>query len=266
MQDETLQTTDVEISLKDLMDFIKGNWKRIVLCGIAGLLLSSAYVILAPKEYGAIWQMEMAQVSNSNKLSNREEPDALIERLRFSTTYPVKVQQQCGMPNDKDIGDYLSKKLEAQVIRSLPKVVQFKYRANSPAQAKQCAEALVMMVVEQQRGLIEQSLTDSKVQLTRYQQSLAEEQRQLEKMSKSELGFGYLARLDKLAGLRTRIDALQEDISLDQMHPAKLIFPIYVPNKPISPKVGLVVPLGILLGLMLGLLYALGREVWRKSA
>ena len=66
MQDETLQTTDVEISLKDLVDFIKGNWKRVVLCGIAGLLFSSAYVILAPKEYGAIWQMEMAQVSNSS--------------------------------------------------------------------------------------------------------------------------------------------------------------------------------------------------------
>jgi LPS O-antigen subunit length determinant protein (WzzB/FepE family) len=263
MQDETLQTAGGEISLKDLVDFFKGNWHRILFYGVAGLLLSLAYVALSPKEYGAIWQMQMAQVSNNNP-SNIEEPVALIERLRFSTAYPVEVQQKCGMPNDQDIGDYLNKKLEVQVIKNLSKVVQFKYRSNSPVQAKQCAETIMTMVLVQQRSLIEQGFAGRKMLLAQYQKSLAEEQRQLEKMKKSELGFGYLARLDKLSGLRTRIDTLQEEISLSQMHPTQLIAPIYVPSKPISPKIELVLLLGISFGLILGVLYALGREICFK--
>jgi len=263
MQDETLQV--LEISLNDLVDFIKSNWKRIVLFGIVGLLLSSAYVVLAPREYGAIWQMVMAQLSNNNNLSNSENPVALIERLRFPTTYPVEVQQQCGMQHDKDIGDYLNQRLEVQVINNLPNAVQFKYRANSQAQAKQCAEALVMMVVQQQQGLIESQLTVSKIQLARYQKSLAEEKRNFEKMNNDIIGFAYLARIERLTFLRERIDALQTDIFLDQNYPAKLTAPIYASSKPIAPKVRLVLMLGILFGLMLGLLYVLGREVCKAA-
>lgn len=102
--------------------------------------------------------------------------------------------------------------------------------------------------------------------MLQYQQALREEQQQLDKIKKSELDyFAYLAKLDKLSWLRTRIDVLQEEVLLSQLHPAKLIAPIYVPNKPVSLKVGLVLRLGLALGLMLGLLYTLGREGWRKN-
>lgn len=262
MQNENPQTAGDEISLKDIADFLKCNWKLIVLCGVAGLLISSAYVILAPKNYEARWQMQMAQFNNGNS----EEPIALIERLRSSSTYPVEVQQHCGMPENGEFGDYLNKKLEVQVIKNLTKAVQFKFRSTKPAQAKQCAEAIVTMVMAQQRSLIEESLAGRQTQLAQYQLALTEEQRQLEKIKKSELGFGYLARLDKLSWLRTRIDALQEEALLSQMHPAKLIAPIYAPSKPISRNAGLALLLGMSLGLMLGVLYALGREGWRKAA
>ena len=280
MQDETLQTVGEEISLKDMMHSFKRNWKRVVFCGVAGLLLSSAYVIVAPREYGAIWQMKMAQInnnnnnnnnnsnsnSNSNGLGNIEEPAALIERLRFSTAYPGEVQQQCGMRNDEEVGAYLNKKLEVQAIKNLTKLAQFKYLADSPAQAKQCAEAIVTMIMVQQRSLIEESLAGRQAQLNNYQAALTEEQRKLEKKEKSELViFNYLAKRDRLSWLRSRIDALQEEALLSQMHPSKLIAPISVSSKPISPKVGLGLLLGISLGLMLGVLYALGREVWRKT-
>ena len=276
MQDETLQTAGEEISLKDIVHFFKRNWKRIVFCGVAGLLLSSAYVIVAPREYGAIWQMKMAQInnninsnnnnSNSNGLGNIEEPAALIERLRFSTAYPGEVQQQCGMRNDEEVGAYLNKKLEVQAIKNLTELAQFKYLADSPAQAKQCAEAIVTMIMVQQRSLIEESLAGRQAQLNNYQAALTEEQRKLEKKEKSELViFNYLAKRDRLSWLRSRIDALQEEALLSQMHPSKLIAPISVSSKPISPKVGLGLLLGISLGLMLGVLYALGREVWRKT-
>lgn len=277
MPNELLQRTNGEISMKDIAKFIKCNLKLIVGCGIAALLISTAYVILAPNQYEARWQMQMAQFSNSNSNSiiinnsnsnnNSEEPAALVERLRSPTAYTTEVQQHCGMPANGEFGDYLDKRLEVQIIKNITTAVGMKFRGVSPVQVKQCAESIVSMIITQQRNLIEERLAGSQTQLVKYQQTLAEEQRLLEKMNKSETGsLDFLARLDKLRWLRSRIDELQEESLLSRMHPAKLISPIYMPSKPITPKVGLVLPSGILMGLMLGIIFALGREVWRKMA
>lgn len=252
------------------MVFLKRNQKVIALFGIVGLLISSAYVIQTPKVYEAGWQMQMAQFSKSNSSSssdsNSEEPAALVQRLRSPTTYSIEVQQDCGIPENEESGEYLNKKLEVQTIKESRSAVQFKFRAPSPAQAKQCADAVVKMIKAQQRSLIEERFAGRQPQLAQYQLALVEEQQQLEKIKKSELGnFGYLAKLDKLSWLRTRIDALQEEALLSQMYPAKLIAPIYVPSKPVSGKARLQLLLGIVLGLMLGVLYAFGREAWRKA-
>lgn len=278
MPNELLQRTNGEISMKDIAKFIKCNLKLIVGCGIAALLISTAYVILAPNQYEARWQMQMAQFSNSNSNSiiinnnsnsnnNSEEPAALVERLRSPTAYTTEVQQHCGMPANGEFGDYLDKRLEVQTIKNITTAVGMKFRGVSPVQVKQCAESIVSMIIAQQRNLIEERLAGSQTQLVKYQQTLAEEQRLLEKMNKPETGsLDFLARLDKLRWLRSRIDELQEESLLSRMHPAKLISPIYMPSKPITPKVGLVLPSGILMGLMLGIMFALGREVWRKMA
>lgn len=96
-------------------------------------------------------------------------------------------------------------------------------------------EAIVAMIVVQQRSL------------------------------KAEIGnFGYFAKLDKLSWLRTRIDALREEVLLSQMYPAKLASPVHVPSKAVSPRRGLAILLGVFLGRTLGLLYSLGRDGWRK--
>lgn len=270
MQNENLQAASDEISLKDIVDFLKRNQRLIVLCGFAGLLFSTAYVLLLPKKYEARWQIQMAQFINSssnNSFSNSEEPAALIHRLRFPSSYPVAVQQSCGMPNDVKFGDYLGGALEAQVIKDVAMTVEMKFHAHSDTQARQCAEAIMAMIVAQQRGLIEEHLAGRQEQLRLYQQALREEQQQLESIKKSELGnFGYWAKLDKLSWLRTRIDALQEEALLSQLHPAKLVAPIYVPSKPVSPAVGLLLLLGVALGLMFGVLYALVRNGWRRVA
>ena len=268
MQDEKLQTAGEEISLKDIVDFLKGNWKRIALLGMVGLLSSAAYIALTPapeKKFEATWQMQMAQFSNSNS----EEPAALIQRLRSPTAYPVEVQRTCGMPEDGEFSDYLGGKLEIHPTKDVPTAVDMKLYAANPAQAKQCAEAIATMIMAQQRSLIEERTADRQAQLVKYQQSLAEEQRQMEMNKKFELGnLSYLAKLDKLSWLRGKIDTLQEEVSLLQKHPTKLIAPIYVPSKPIPTpsKTVKVLLFSTLFGLLLGVLYALGREAWRKAA
>lgn len=263
MTEENQQKASDEIKLTDMVNFFKRNQRQIVFFGLAGLLLSTAYVLLTPKKYEARWQMQIAQLANVNI----EEPAALIQRLRISSSYPGAVRRSCGMPEDGDFGDYLGGALVPQAIPNLPAAVEMKFRAPSVMQAKQCAEAIVPMIMAQQHDFIEDRLSGRKPQLMQYQQTLREEMQQLEQKKNLELGIAtYLTRHDQLSWLRGRIDVLREETLLSQLHPAKLTAPIFVSKNPVSPRVGLVLLLGLSLGLMVGVLYSLGREEWCRAS
>jgi len=271
MQNEIQQTSTDGGGLGDIAGFFKRNRKPIALCGLAGMLLSVIYVVLTPNSYEAQWELQMAQFVSSNdkniSVNNSEDPAALVHRLRAPTVFRLEVRESCGIHEDGNYRDYLNGVLKVAVVKSVPNIVEMKVRASSPDQANKCAEAVTAMVAAHQNSLIEEYLSGRKWQLTEYQRTLAEEQRQLNSLKKTEIGnFGYLAKLDKLSWLQARIDALQEEINLTRLHPTKLIASIYVPNKPVSPKPALVLPLGTVLGLILGVLYSSGREWWRKTA
>jgi len=258
MQNEMQQSTEDEINLKDIIEFFRRNMKLIGVCGVAGLLLATAYISLAPKRYEAQWQVQMA--------SGSEDPAALMQRLRSRTMYPIETRQNCAISAGADLGEYLNGQIKVDAVKGIGNAVELKVRALSADQAMKCAESITKMIVVQQSALINERLAGRQDQLAQYRQSLKVEQQQLEGLRKSDIGnFGYLARLDKLSWLRTRIDALEEEAMLSQLHPTKLLAPIYVASNPVSPRVNLLLELGLGFGLFMGLLFTLSREVWRKA-
>jgi LPS O-antigen subunit length determinant protein (WzzB/FepE family) len=276
MQNNELNKANSEISAKDLVAFVTRNFRLIAIGGLTGLLLSAAYVQLVPGKYEARVLLRMAQFANSNNntngsgndnsLTNIEEPAALIQRLRYSTAYPVAVQQSCRVREDEERGEYLGDLLDVRGVKNVPNAVEMRIYVASPDLATKCAETIVGMIAEQQNSLINDRLAGRQEQLQQYQQDLREEQKRIGKDGKSELAeLGYLAKLDRLSWLRTRIDGLTEEALLSQKHPAKLAIPIMVSSKPVSPKTYQLLLLGTLLGVMLGLLYALGREGWGRA-
>lgn len=253
-----------EVSLKDIVSSFRQEWKMIAFSGVMGLLLSAIYVSLIPEKYEAIWQIQMARFG----VVNSEEPTMLIQRLRLPTAYPVEVRRSCGVSEDEVLGDYLGGKLEIQPTLNIPTSVDMKFYAASSVQAKQCAEAIVVMLVEQQRDLAEaqRSLATSEKKITKYQRELAEELQQLEKIKNPALAsVAYLTRLDQIAWLRHKIREEREDVLPVRIVPARLMAPIYVPGKPVPSKVQQVLLLGVLLGLLLGMLYALGKDGWSRQ-
>lgn len=260
MQNGEPQITRATISLKDMAGFFKRNKWPIVLGAFAGLLFAAAYVVITPKKYEARGQLQMAFFG-----ANAEEPAALIQRLRYPTTYPLAVQQSCGMPQDGEFGDYLSGALEIQGIKNVANAVEMKVRASSADRAKKCAEAVAAMIVVQQRNMIEERLAGRHEQLIEAQKALQREMQLFDSLKRSENGsIRHLAKLERIGALNARIDALQDEALMAQKHPAKLTVPFAASSHPVSPRVRSLLSLGILLGLMCGVLYALGREGWRK--
>ncbi len=262
-----MQATTDQITAREVARFFYRNRNYILTAVALGFLVAIIIVVVTPKSFEAKWQMNMAQVVvNNSSNSNSEEPAALIQRLRSNLTYPSEVLDVCDKSGEDEIEGYLGKSLQVQTVKNVPNAAEFKLRATSVEQVKACSNAIVAMVIAQQREIINERLAGKQEQLAQYQQSLKDEMRQLERLKKTELGnFGYLAMLDKLTWLRARIDGLQEELFLSQKYPAKLNVPIQVSRKPVSPNVPLVLVLGLLLGVMTGLLYAIGREGWHKQ-
>jgi uncharacterized protein involved in exopolysaccharide biosynthesis len=85
------QIYDSGISFLDIFIFLKRSYKLIALMGILGVAVSFIYILILPKQYQAIAQIQMAQITVSknskSSLINIEEPASLISRLSYPTSY-----------------------------------------------------------------------------------------------------------------------------------------------------------------------------------
>ncbi len=61
---------EAEISLLDILRFLKGAYKTILIVGAIGLAVSIAHLALTPKQYEAIAQIFMTQISTVNNNLN----------------------------------------------------------------------------------------------------------------------------------------------------------------------------------------------------
>ena len=59
-----------EISLLDILRFLKSAWRTIAIAGLVGIALSVAYLVITPKQYEATAQIAMAQIGAANNNNN----------------------------------------------------------------------------------------------------------------------------------------------------------------------------------------------------
>jgi len=266
MQSEFDKENAKEIGLRDIVDFLAQHYRRILLVTAVVLALAFAYALTAPKKFEAVFMLQMARVPKADSAPVVvESPARLGERMRRAATYSKAALDACGMGGRDSIGEYLGGMVKFGLVKSIVEAAEVKVRGSSPESSRQCAEALVAMIRQQQQSLIADQLLGKKEQLAGYQKEMAAELQQMETLKKSQLSnLGYLAKLEKLSWLRGRIDLLQEELMLESMHPAALMMPMSVTTHPVSPNTRLIMLLGLLAGLMLGTFAALIPVAWRK--
>ncbi|GAB1232703.1 Wzz/FepE/Etk N-terminal domain-containing protein [Ferrigenium sp. UT5] len=248
-----------EISLWDIIDFFRNNAGLIAAVTVAVFLLAVAYVQFAPKKYEASSVVQMAKF----KGLDIETPSALGERLRHAASYSSTALTECGIANPDAVGDYLGGMIKTSTLKTLPDTLDLRVRTATPARAKQCLESVVGLIGKQQYDMVEEQLQGGNLQLAGYRQSLADEMHQLERVRKTDVAnIAYLARLDQLSALRSRIDELESRNALAHASPTKLAVPISTSGSPVSPRVKLSLLIGLLLGIALGIALALAKTAW----
>lgn len=272
MQEMTRVPPESAYGLKSLVEFaVQSKW-FILFWGVLGLLLSIGYLYFAPKVYESKSQIRMAKfvssISEGEKTStigrryvNSETIATLMQRLRYVSTYPDGVLKHCGMEKTAVQADYLGGALQARPISGMENNLELIFRGGSPELAKECMEAVVSMIAEQQSQLIEDSVAGVRDLLKEYNEELRMV-RSEEKKTKGEWRGTSLGGDDRAESLVEKIDGLREELVLAQKQPTKLLAPIVSSPTPASPVPARTIMLGIGLGLIFGLVLAWIKKEW----
>ncbi len=268
--------SETEISLLDILRFLKDAYKTILVFGVLGITLSIAYLAITPKQYEATAQIVMAQISaannnnNNNNMSplgiNIEEPALLIARLAMPTSFTAQEIAACGFEGRPEAGAALAKAIKVVLPKGIANVVELKTVGQSPQLAMQCAAAMFEFIKTTQNQLVIPYIEEAKLKLADDERRLANAKDMVAKADKSGsvMSAAYLSTRDEIRFLLDQITAIKSVISSNQNRATRLVTAIYSSDTPIAPKKRNILAAGLLGGLFLGLLIALGRKVIAK--
>ena len=267
--------TEAEISLIDILRFLKDVYKTIFIAGLAGLIVSVAYIYVIPNRYEATAQIAMAQIgvannnnnNNNNNLNplgiNIEEPALLIARFSSPTSFNSEEITACGFEDKPDSAAALAKAIKLVPVKGVMNMVELKTFGASPDAAKTCANAIFDLAKKTQAQIIAPYIKEAKSKLAENEERINGAK---ELMSRSDKGgaamsAAYLLSRDEIRYLLNEISGLKNILTSDQDRATRLVAPIYVSDVPISPKKGIALAAGLFSGLFLGLMVALARQM-----
>lgn len=260
---------ELEISLVEILCFLKGAYKTILILGVTGLAIAAAYLAVTPRQYEAVAQIAMAQISGANNSVNPlginiEEPALLISRLASPTSFPSQVLGMCGIDKGVKSAAILSKSIKLGVPKGVANVVELKTFGKSPEAASVCAQAIFELIKTTQAEIVSPYIADAKIKLDDDIERLAKAKEMVAKADKSgsAMGAAYLSTRDEIRFLLDEITALNNVVSSNQNRATRLIAPVYAGDVPSAPRNHIVLATGFIGGLFLGLVIVLG---WRMA-
>ena len=260
-----------EISLIDILRFLKGAYKTILIFGAFGIAAAFAYLVIIPKHYEASVQIVMAQISIANyNISplgiNIEEPEMLIARLSSPTSLTPETLAACDLQDQANPALALNKSIKLAIPKGVPNVVEVKTFGTSPEVAKGCANAIFDLVKKTQAQFVAPYIEETKIKLADAEDRLAKAKELLAKADKSGSAIDaiYLSMRDEIRYLLDEITALKNALAINQNRTTRLIAPVYASDMPIGPKKRNILLAGFIGGVLLGLLITFFRQLISK--
>lgn len=262
--------SESEISLLDILRFLQGAWKTILIMGLLGIATAFIYLWVTPKQYEATAQIRMAQVNlptPSNPFGTVvEDPASLLARMRFATNFDEATTIACGYTNTSGGAEGLARSLKFSIPKGLVATVEIKYIAPSTEQAKDCVQAVVLRITDLQAEVIKPFINEAKTKLAQDNERIEQARRLIIKADQSGQGMSaaYLSARDELNHFLTNREKMIDLINSAKERGTRLLSPIYVSSGPVLPKKKVSLVAGFTAGLFLGLLIAALNKVLPK--
>jgi hypothetical protein len=258
------QIDDDEISLIDILLFLKASGRNVLISTIGCLLVGVAYYFAVPKMYEATATIQMAIVAGEMV----ETPAILVEKIKLPLFFSSAALQACGSDGDLSSHTKFADKLKPAINKSAP-LISLSAQARSTQEARACLDAVISEIQKSQNDLAKPVIEQKKQKLA----LLSDQLKAAEEMAKSfpttkanynatdaqfsartlDMSFN-LANASEMSNLRSKIKNLEVELVPPQTQPLSLVAPIYAPEvsnnkRPVFTTLGLSLALGVFLGL-----------------
>lgn len=274
----TTPQDDDEISLWDIVNFLKDGWRWLAGGVVAGAVGAVGFVLVTPSQFEATAIVQPATVgmptttTTTTRGAEVEPVIQTLERFKLPTFYDEAMLQACQAPSRQA----LSGSVKASQVKGNA-LIQVSYRAPTAAVAEACVNAVVGQLTQSQTAIAEPLIKTLEEQLVLTKKQLTEAegfQGQLEKrVTSSNDGVSLLmlntfSKREEIVRLQKLLVEQKVQLSPPLTQPMQMLEPIYVPERPVAPKKLPVLAGGLFGGLVLGGLVFFVRRSWleRKSA
>ncbi len=268
---------DDEISLWDVVNFLKDGWRWLAGGVVAGAVGAVGFVLVTPSQFEATAIVQPATVgmpttTTTTRGAEVEPVIQTLERFKLPTFYDEAMLQACQAPSRQA----LSGSVKASQVKGNA-LIQVSYRAPTAAVAEACVNAVVGQLTQSQTAIAEPLIKTLEEQLVLTKKQLTEAegfQGQLEKrVTSSNDGVSLLilntfSKREEIVRLQKLLVEQKVQLSPPLTQPMQMLEPIYAPERPVAPKKLPVLAGGLFGGLVLGGLVFFVRRSWlgRKSA
>jgi len=263
IQQKQIQAEDDDVSLIDILLFLKASGGNIVKSTLVSLLAGGVYYFFVPKMYEALASIEMATFAGEPV----ETPVVLLEKMKLPLYFSPATLQACGSDGGFSSQAKFVDKIKPTINKSAP-MVSFVTQAPSTQEAKACLNAVIAEVSNNQDAIAKTLLQQKKLKL----QQLSEQLKLTEEIGKTitapkgnsnvsdaqfparTLSMTFrAANATEINYLRSQISTLENALVEPQTHSLALASAVYAPEVSVNKRplftLGFCLALGVFLGL-----------------
>ena len=263
-QQEQIQAEDDEITVIDILLFLKASGGNILKSTCVCLLAGGAYYFSVPKMYEALATIEMARVAGVPI----ETPPVLLEKMKLPLYFSPVTLQACGSDGGLSSQAKFVDKIKPSINKSAP-MLSFVTQAPSSQDAKACLNAAIAEVSSKQAAIAIPLLAQKKQELNQLSEQLkvAEELKKsltplrinnnlINTQSTASLLLINLRKSNdtEIYNLRSQISSLQFELTEPITQPTLLANSVYSSEASVNKRPLFIFGFFLALGVFLGLL------------
>ena len=274
---ETDDFVEDEVSLFDLWGMLRGGWRLVFGSVVLGVLGAVAAIAFIAPQFEAVALLQTGTVSGSMI----EEPTTALERLRspsFLREIAVEVGDSAWV--DQIDAGVQGRTLVAKIQKATPSMIEVRVVTGSPDSSKKIAELSTARLIRRQTELASRVVAKVEFDISVLKEKLGKSESDLTALSKAidptnvkNDTFSQLSLLTSLRmqresdsfALRQSIYALENSLLPPLTQPARVLEDIFVSNKPVFPKKGVLLAMGLVAGLLVGVMLVFVSGAWRLA-
>jgi len=275
---------DDEFGLFNVWQTLRAGWRHVIGGVVIGVIGAGAMIMLTPAKYEAVAVIQVGQVGQVGQLgqlgqdqvvSRPVEPASqTIERMKTSA-FQLGVAEKLGdqawiadlRASANATGKYISPQLMKGTIAGPSPLIELKTTSDSAEYAKRIANASVLELANRQAEIAKPMIDKLRLDLTIAKEKLGSVENELDGINKLVANVGVkddrftqlslmttlgVQKKSELFAQRQLISALETALMPPATQSAKAIEEVFVTERPVSPKKGMLITLGLIGGLLAG--------------